>query len=82
MRYMIYIFISMFLFVGCASGTNPYFTNKNVGIALGGGAGAYGVEKQMKKKGGLFGDVERRKYARWLTDYFFEAFSTESASKS
>ena len=54
MRYMIYIFISMFLFVGCASGTNPYFTNKNVGIALGGGAGAYGgsvLAKSTKAKG-------------------------------
>ena len=40
MRNMIYIFISMFIFVGCASGTNPYFTNRNVGVALGGAGGA------------------------------------------
>ena len=30
----------MFVFVGCASGTNPYFTNRNVGVALGGAGGA------------------------------------------
>jgi len=54
MRNMIYIFISIFLFVGCASGTNPYFTNKNVGTALGGGAGAVGgsiLAKSVKAKG-------------------------------
>ena len=54
MRNMIYIFISIFLFVGCASGTNPYFTNKNVGTLLGGGAGAYGgsvIAKSTKAKG-------------------------------
>jgi len=40
MRNTIYALISMFIFIGCASGTNPYFTNRNVGIALGGVGGA------------------------------------------
>jgi hypothetical protein len=37
---LLLLLISMFLFVNCASGTNPYFTNRNVGIALGGAGGA------------------------------------------
>ena len=51
---LLLLFISMFLFVNCASGTNPYFTNKNVGMALGGGAGAAGgaiLAKSTKAKG-------------------------------
>jgi hypothetical protein len=53
-KIIVLVFISMFLFVGCASGTNPYFTNKNVGTVLGGGAGAYGgsvLAKSTKAKG-------------------------------
>ena len=53
-KIMSLLFISMFSFVGCASGTNPYFTNKNVGTLLGGGAGAAGgaiLAKSTKAKG-------------------------------
>ena len=41
-KIILFVFLCVFGFVGCASGTNPYFTNKNVGGLLGGGAGAYG----------------------------------------
>lgn len=54
MRNLVLIIMSIFLFVNCASGTNPYFTNKNVGMTLGGGAGAVGgsiLSKSVKAKG-------------------------------
>ena len=39
---IVFMFLCVFGFTGCASGTNPYFNNKNVGGLIGGGAGAYG----------------------------------------
>ena len=54
MRKIIVLFLSTFLCINCASGTNPYFKNENVGGVIGAGAGAYGgsvFSRNLKLKG-------------------------------
>ena len=41
-KIMSLLFISMFSFVGCASGTNPYFNSRNTLGVIGGAGGAAG----------------------------------------
>jgi len=52
-KIMSLLFISMFSFVGCASGTNPYFNNKNTLGLLGGAGGAAGGHLLCKNCKGI-----------------------------
>ena len=54
------LLVFLVFLTSCASGNNPYFTNRNVGTILGGGAGAVGgavLSKGIKSPTGKVGAI-------------------------